>query len=647
MDAIAVHILSPRSPLTRVVNAMGVRHGHCLSGHVGSIAVHRSPIRLTIMERGSRDSSPSSSAGDVARAVPPPDADADDAEALPQGEVQIAAAPTGGEPSGSDEMEPQPGPSGAAASREPDLMNNPGPSNSEVAQDNVSSAAASAAAAPEAGLCVRFPDEGSNSDDFWAASSSGGPNSGASRSGSGENLFEESSQDSNDDDLVSGAGPGLASSAPSSAGPSGTGRVNGVPLSSFSPQPSSSSSNGIAAGSALATAGAALATAAATSSLSLLGGSVSSSPSVARSAPGIITSSGRGPGVNAGGARGQPHQNPQPLQRPPSPIPGPSGYAPPGEISNPPSPLGGGSGGGGGVGSGLRGGDRQGPPRAGMKRHYRAADSAVAGPSGVGQSWKRAHSRDDQAVPGPSGLQQQHGTSEAAAAPRPRSPLSVHHSPIRQPLTPADHFMISSSTGLIDSVPPTPDAMDILGGDNDLSVPSPAEPRRQNPAVAGGSNGGGGGGIGLPVSSLASAGLPSVSVAAAAAGAPRRIDLGIDDDEMVDSTVDSTSGIPMQRESSSIDAGVSEGFCQSSRYVDNCDDDDSDGDQVVSQRRVERSDEGISTSGQVDEGQFRLVPNDPEDDMFNSRNPPRRQPDATFRELDPVPGPSSQVKMSI
>ena len=596
------------------------------------------------------------------RAVPPPDADAD-AEARPQeeGRMEAAAAPAAtGEPSGSHEMEPQPGPSGSGvatreqANLDPDPVIYPGPSNSEVAQDNVSSAAA-AAAAPEAGLCIRFPDEGSNSEDFWAASSSGGANSGASRSGSGENLFDESSQDSNDDDPVAGAGPGLASNTPSSAGPSGTGKMNGVPLSSFSPQPSSSCSNGIAAGSALATAGVALATAAASSSLSLLGSSVSSSPAVARSAQGIITSSGRGPGVNAGGVQGQPHQNQQPVQRPPSPIPGPSGYVPPGEISNPPSPLGGGNGGGGGASGGFRGGDRPGPPRAGMKRHYRAADSAVAGPSGVGQSWKRANNRDDQAVPGPSG-QQQHGTSEAAAVPRSRSPLSANHSPIRQPLTPADHFMISSSTGLIDSVPPTPDAMDVLGGDNDLSVPSPADQRRQNAAVASGSNGNGngGGGIGLPVSSLASAGAASASGAAAAAaagaaalavaGAPRVIY----DDEMVDSTVDS-SGIPMQRESSSMDMGESGGFCQSSRYVDNSDD-DSDGDQVVSHRQVERSDEGISTSGQVDEGQFRLVPNDPEDDMFNSRNPPRNQPDSspvTLRELDPVPGPSNQVKKEL
>ena len=95
-----------------------------------------------------------------------------------------------------------------------------------------------------------------------------------------------------------------------------------------------------------------------------------------------------------------------------------------------------------------------------------------------------------------------------------------------------------------------------------------------------------------------------------------------------------------------MDVGESGGFCQSSRYADNSDDEDSEGNQIVSQHLGERGDEGISTSGQVDEGQFRLVPNNPEDDMFNSRNPPRRQPilsRATFRELDPVPGPSKQV----
>lgn len=611
----------------------------------------RRSTSLSIMERGSRDSSPSSSAGDIVRVMPPHDAESD-AEALPQYEAQAEAAsagapPSAGEPTGSHEMEPQPGPSGAATRKrtnpDPDLANNPGPSNSEAAQDNVSSAAA-AAGAPEASLGMGFPDEGSNSEDFWAASSSGGANSGASRSGSGENLFEESSRDSNDDDLMGGAAQGPASNAPSSAGPSGMGKMNGVPipLSSFSPQPSSSNSNGIAAGSALAIGGSA-----ASSSFSLLANSVSSSPAMARSAPGIITSSGRGPGMNTGGSQGQHRQSSQPQQRPPSPIPGPSGYVPPGEISNPPSPLGGGN--GGGASGPMRiVGDRSGPPRAGMKRHYRAADSAaVAGPSGVGQGWKRANSREDQAVPASSGMQQ-HGTSEAAAVPRPRSPLSAHHSPIRQPLTPADHFMISSSTGLIDSVPPTPDAMDVLGGDNDLSVPSPADHRRQNATAASGSNANGGG-IGLPASSLASSGASNASggagaaaVALAAARALRGIE---DEDEMVDSTVDS-SGIPMQRESSSMDVGESGGFCQSSRYADNSDDEDSEGNQIASQHLGERGDEGISTSGQVDEGQFRLVPNNPEDDMFNSRNPPRRQPilsRATFRELDPVPGPSKQV----
>ena len=597
------------------------------------------------MEHGSRDSSPSSSAGDAARAAPPPDAD-NDAEASSQDERQRAAVATSGEPSGSHEMEPQPGPSGAAT-REPnsdsDILNTPGPSNSEVAQDNVSSAAASGAPGAGGGLSVRFPDEGSNSDDFWAASSSGGAISGASRSGSGENLFDESSQDSNDDDVVTGAGVELTSNIPSSAGPSGTGKVNGVPLSSFSPQPSSSSSNGIAAGPALATAGTASGTAAASSSFPLLtdslGTGVSSSPAAARSAPGFITSSGRSGGVHATGAPCIPQQNQQQLQRPSSPNPGPSGSAPPGEISNPPSPLG-------GVGGGVGrvGGDRAGPPpRAGMKRDFRAADSAVAGPSGVGQSWKRANNRDDQqAVPGPSGLQ--HGTSEAAAVPRSRSPLSACHSPIRQPLTPADHFMISSSTGLVDSVPPTPDAMDSLAGDSDLSVPSPAEPRRLTAAGGAGATAGGsrgGGGSGLAGSSRASAALGCASGAAAAAVAAR----GFHDDEMVDSTVDS-SGIPMQRESSLIEVGDAGGFCQSSRYIDNSDDDDSDEGQVVSQRQVDRNEDGISTSGQVDEGQFRLVPNDPEDDVFNSRNPPRRRPgpsSAPSREFNPVPGPSNQV----
>ncbi len=50
---------------------------------------------------------------------------------------------------------------------------------------------------------------------------------------------------------------------------------------------------------------------------------------------------------------------------------------------------------------------------------------------------------------------------------------------------------------------------------------------------------------------------------------------------------------------------------------------------------------GISTSGQVDEGQFRLVPNAPEDDSYNKRHPPRQSANRHNSVYDnPQPGPS-------
>ena len=74
---------------------------------------------------------------------------------------------------------------------------------------------------------------------------------------------------------------------------------------------------------------------------------------------------------------------------------------------------------------------------------------------------------------------------------------------LRPPHTPADNYLISSSTGIgTDSVPPTP--MDVHG-DGDLSVPSPSH---HNPNL----NGGG--------------------------SRPPRRDLDVDD--MIDSTVDSS-----------------------------------------------------------------------------------------------------------
>ena len=50
---------------------------------------------------------------------------------------------------------------------------------------------------------------------------------------------------------------------------------------------------------------------------------------------------------------------------------------------------------------------------------------------------------------------------------------------MRPPHTPADHYLISSSTGVNDSIPATP--VDVHG-DGDLSVPSPSVPGlRHNP----------------------------------------------------------------------------------------------------------------------------------------------------------------------
>ena len=127
------------------------------------------------------------------------------------------------------------------------------------------------------------------------------------------------------------------------------------------------------------------------------------------------------------------------------------------------------------------------------------------------------------------------------------------------PLTPADNFMISSSTGLgLDSVPATP--VDIHG-DNDLSVPSPA-------------------GMGV---------RPSQN---------RRVAAAAEADNVVDSTVDST-GMPLPRQMPGMEYDVrgrdlnlnalqtaiigqsmlqTAEYCQSSRYLDSSDDDDDDDD---------------------------------------------------------------------
>ena len=249
-------------------------------------------------------------------------------------------------------------------------------------------------------------------------------------------------------------------------------------------------------------------------------------------------------------------------------------------------------------------------------------------------------------------------TSEAAAAPRPTSPLNRNpfrigndieddisddapspmprdrHSPLNfNPHTPADQYLISSSTGLgNDSVPSTP--VD-LHGDNDLSVPSPYHHhlgadggRAQSPVVFRGNN--------------------------------RRHVVEDDVDDMIDSTVDS-SGIPLAEVANQVTENHTENEAngygvESSHYEDssddeNCNMDSSTGTQRAhtvsnqnrsgsgesralisgnnlrpsinivsdfygnqSSRSCGNSNDGsISTSGQVDDGQFRLVPNQSDD----------------------------------
>ena len=268
--------------------------------------------------------------------------------------------------------------------------------------------------------------------------------------------------------------------------------------------------------------------------------------------------------------------------------------------------------------------------------------------------------------------QREFSTSEAAAAPRPVSPVNrnpsqnrneievdisddipspharVRHSPLHfNPHTPADQYMISSSTGVgNDSSPSTP--VD-LHGDNDLSVHSPYRSNR-----------------GIENSREQS---PNTF---RAGGSRNRIEDDIDD--MIDSTVDS-SGIPLSDATHPVvenntENEVNGNGVESSHYEDSSDDENCNMDSSTGRARnrpvsnlIENvdlrqnfagsnassnsvsglqasinivsdfygnhsrscgnsNDGSISTSGQIDDGQFRLVPNqsddlDIEDDSAN------------------------------
>jgi len=191
----------------------------------------------------------------------------------------------------------------------------------------------------------------------------------------------------------------------------------------------------------------------------------------------------------------------------------------------------------------------------------------------------------------------------------------LDHEPqlLRPPHTPADSCLISSSTGTgNDSIPPTP--MDVHG-DGDLSVPSPG------PGPSGNHN----------------------------PGLNRRPRRDLDVDDMMDSTVDSSgfSSVNLNQQRSSYNDS-NEGPVQSSHYEDSSDDDCDDGHAQASgpssgfRRQCSNVESGISTSGQVDEGQFRLVPNPIEDEHFNQYNSPRNNRTANlFNETRPNVSSSS------
>ncbi len=514
---------------------------------------------------------------------PSPAQSGQDGDEAQSGEVQVnyndAEEEAGGwddedAASGSDQVVLQPGSSGQqrgmlSANAQEDQVDDgdprPGPS-------SCSQQVSGSTGAGDNDAASNVPDEGSNSADFWAASSSGGGQSGsvsrelsqdnspgseaaaAGGSGGGEELpaCSDAAVGPNHSDVSNGA------AASSSSQPSQSPRVV-VSLASFSPQPSSSSSN-YSSGSGPSSAGGAPSQSssvsfsarngggASTSSLAvsstgasssssstspgfgLSSSSVASPNSVNRStadAPSassaaVVVSLASDPPLLASSSSSSFVANPQPA----SPVPSGS-QSLHGEISNPPSPLG--------------GSRPTADPRRAAKRDY--PDSPIPGPSGINSSapafGAKRPCQDPQ--PGSSGVAAApaDGASEAAAAvqqgqdededengeemssaassssiagdeggevaaaPAAAAPSYSAAARSEQPLTPADNFMISSSTGMgLDSIPPTP--VDIHG-DNDLSVPSP--------------------GVGL---------RPQMSN-------NRR---GVVSDDAVDSTVDST-GIPL------------------------------------------------------------------------------------------------------
>lgn len=407
-------------------------------------------------------------------------------------------------PSGSDQLEAQPGPSnagnsGSAAAVVPSSHNSSG-NNDDVSESTRRVFMASG---------HDDSDDEDDSNDVWGAASSSGAALGGilnmQAGPSGPSIVLDDSQDS----LEGGGLIGSSSAAVNpgvSVAPSGTSGTVSVPT--FSPQPSSSSAAGALGAPGPTSSGSnpppnpnpfLMASSSSSSSSSAAGGASRSNP---------ISSSGS-PLVNAPpGAQVVPESSPQPSMSSSSSVSVPAGpasgsFAGPSHSSPRPGPS--------------RAGDSQ-PPSPGPILH-----PAAAGPSGLNLSNRQGQSssnskrdRSESPVPGPSGLnnppkRNRHlsplqpnnaapapapapapagdifhnlfipvsNSSEAQSLRSPFEPSSSPASPMRPPLTPAggDSFGISSSTGLnLDSMPGSP--ADFSMENNDLSVPSPYPPPR-------------------------------------------------------------------------------------------------------------------------------------------------------------------------